>query len=98
MKQTVQVVLRARVNIDVLPNVNGDSIVGIGVRLRPYGKQAAKDVMILGYGPTFEQALEDCHAKAIANRWESLSWSARPWASDPTETADDPFAGPTNPF
>lgn len=98
MKPEVQAVLTARVNIDILPQVVNNQVVGIGLRLRPYGKQAVKDVMILAYGATFDKACEDAYEKAYANRWESLSWAARPWASDDPPEGINPFSGPGSPF
>jgi len=98
MKPEMQAVLTARVNIDILPHVVNNQVVGIGLRLRPYGKNAVKDVMILAYGVTFEKACEACYEKAQGNRWESLSWAARPWATDTPQDTNNPFDGPASPF
>lgn len=77
--EAVLTVLAAPVNIEVLPHWADEELQGLGVRLRPYGKSFPKDIMVLGYGPTLEEALEACYDRARENRWEKLDWAARPW-------------------
>jgi len=81
MSEQAEAVMLERLNIDLLPHVEDDALVGIGVRVRPYGKGANTDAMLLGYGADVESALEDIYAKAHAGRWERLDWAARPWSA-----------------
>jgi len=67
------------VNIDVLPRVVDGEVKALCVRLRPYGKDWPKNIMVLGVGDTYEEALLDAFTTAQENRWEELNWSARPW-------------------
>jgi len=75
-------VLAAPVNVEVLPRFVDGELQGVGVRIRPYGRDYPKDIMVLGFGADFEAALEECYELAAAGRWEPLSYAARPWAAD----------------
>jgi hypothetical protein len=86
--QKAQVVMKQRLNIDLLPHVEDGNLVGCGVRVRPYGKGARTDSMLLGYGTSVEAALEDIFDKAHAGRWEPLDWAARPWTTATANTPD----------
>lgn len=77
-----RMVLMSYVNIDVLPHLVNDQVEGIGVRVRPYGKDYPKDIMLLGYGEDFLDALEEVAQGAATGRWERLDWAARPWAQE----------------
>lgn len=93
MNDKIQEVLRQRLNLELLPHIQDDVVVGIGVRARPYGKGVNADSMLLGYGPTVDKALEDIHAKAHAGRWERLDWAARPWPTPKPVPVDILWAG-----
>lgn len=98
MKRAAQLVLVAKLNIDLLPNHLDGKVLGIGCRVRPYGKNADKNSMILGYGPTIEDALEDVYNHAVDGRWEPLDWAARPWGQPEANPGADIFGGPHNSF
>ena len=93
MNRDGETVLKQRLNIDLLPHVVDDELVGIGVRVRPYGAKARTDVMLLGYGDTLEDALDEIFARAHEGRWEPLVWSARPWATAPAPTQEGVWEG-----
>lgn len=93
MSEQAQEVLRQRLNIDLLPHVVDGNIQGVGIRVRPYGKGANTDVMVLGYGPTVEEALEDVFYKAHDGRWERLDWAARPWGGPQPTTSPGIWGG-----
>lgn len=76
-------VLSAPVNVEVLPRFVEGAYQGMGVRVRPYGRDYPKDIMLLGYGSDLNEALEECYELARSGRWEPLSWSARPWVVAP---------------
>jgi hypothetical protein len=87
-------VLMQKLNIDLLPHITDGNLVGIGIRVRPYGKGANTGVMLLGYGATIDEALEDIYAKAHEGRWERLDWAARPWPTDAYASATGVYGGP----
>lgn len=86
-------VLAAPVNVEVLPRFVDNELQGVGVRVRPYGRDYPKDIMVLGYGADFQEALEACYELASAGRWEPLSYAARPWAT-PAPAAAGGFGPP----
>jgi len=70
------------VNVEFVFDFDGNGACLFGVRLRPYGKRAPKNKMVLGGGRTSLEALQQAVDKARANRWENIDWSARPWLVD----------------
>lgn len=87
-------IYNAPVNIDLLPHVVQGAIQGVGVRVRPYGRDYPKDIMVMGYGASVAEALAEVYALAAANRWEKLDWSARPWGV-PSTGSTGGFGPPT---
>lgn len=69
-------------NVEFLFDFSGDGDVHYGVRLRPYGRRAPRDKMVLGAGWTAEEALAQAVGKAKAGRWEKLDWALRPWGTE----------------
>jgi len=86
MHENATAVLCAPVNVDLLPHVVEGELVGMGVRVRPFGRDYPKDVMLLGYASDLEGALNEVFALAEEERWEALDWRARPWAVRTTAT------------
>jgi hypothetical protein len=74
-------VLLAPINVDLLPHVVDNQLVGLGLRIRPYGRELPQGVMLLGYGSNLEEALNEVFQLAEEGRWEPLDWRARPWAT-----------------
>lgn len=70
---------REACNVEFFFGYDGAGDALFGVRLRPYGKSAPKDRMVLGGGYTAEEALTVAVGKARQGRWELLDWAARPW-------------------
>lgn len=73
-------------NVEFLFDFTGDGDVCFGVRLRPYGRRAPRNKMVLGKGWTAQEALQEAVDKAKEGRWETLDWASRPW---PTKESND---------
>ena len=67
------------INVDLLSGYDRDNVYRFGVRLRTFGKNTPKDLMVLSVGETFTDAVNNAVAKAQAGRWEKIDWAARPW-------------------
>jgi hypothetical protein len=78
---------RNAVNVEFLFDFADSGDLIFGCRLRPYGRRAPKNKMALGGGYTVLEAVCQAIEKAKAQRWETLDWSARPWATE--SKADD---------
>lgn len=86
--------MAAPVNIDVLPNFQRGEYQGLGVRVRPYGRDYPKEIMVMGYGADFDEALTEAYHLAAEDRWEKLDWAARPWGAASTASTGA-FGPPT---
>lgn len=78
-EERVWELMRAGIAVELLiPSVR-ETGATVGIRLRTWGKQLPKNMMVLGTALTFADALEDAVEKASNRRWEHLDWSKRPW-------------------
>jgi len=66
------------VNVDILTGYNDSNEFQFGLRFRPW-KNPGQGEMILVAGRSIEEALTRGIKLAQAGRWETLSWSKRPW-------------------
>lgn len=79
MEAVVYDLMNSGIAVDLLVPGLKDNCTDVGIRLRTYGKQLPRNLMVLGAGATFTEALDDAATKAEAGRWENLDWAARPW-------------------
>lgn len=71
--------LQAGIATDLLVGKGEADTYHVGIRLRTFGKDVPKNLMIMAEGEDFAAAMEFCLEKANAGRWEHLVWAARPW-------------------
>lgn len=75
----ISALIRNCYNIEVLGLIEDSQLVQVGVRLRPYGKRAPRDVMVWGSGISVEEAMENAIDAAQADKTMPLDWAYRPW-------------------
>lgn len=81
MEALTKELMRSGIGVELLVPTEGDNLPSVGIRLRPFGKGLNPDLMLLGIGLTFAEALDDAVGKSKAGRWEPLDWAARPWVT-----------------
>jgi hypothetical protein len=94
MEKQVDAIFENLCNIELLGGIDASGHRCYGVRIRPYGKGADTQTMVLGKGSTLEEAIQDGHDKAKAGRFERLDWAKRPWAVGQATTGWGPRERP----
>lgn len=92
MEALTKQLIKAGIGVELLVPTEGDNLPSVGIRLRPFGKSLNQDVMLLGIGMTFAEALQDAVDKSKEGRWEPLDWAARPWVTFASRRGKDAAA------
>jgi hypothetical protein len=79
LENNIKGAVKNNFNIEVVCGTDGAMVFQFGVRLRPFGKKAPKNVMFWGTGKSLEEALDNAVLAVKKDVRLELDWSYRPW-------------------